>query len=155
MPIKVVALDVYGTILARDDYDDCFPPRKGLCQLFDNCLERGIKVVTISDGLVGNVRNDLVVSFRNCREGQLCLEMFDGFFQMQVGNKELQPILECYGIQPDELLVVGDDPLVDICAAKEIGARFVQCPVYEVNGEREWTFDKVNEALNVSYQPSV
>lgn len=62
--IKVVALDIYGTVLAFDDCDYSCAPRKGLVDLFDRCDARGIKVVTSSDAFIGNMKNDLVMAFK-------------------------------------------------------------------------------------------
>lgn len=142
--IKVVALDVYGTMLAFDDYDYSFPPRKGLEVLLDNCDRRGIKVVTSSDAFTGNVRNDLSIAFKLVPERKLSLDRFDGFFQLDQGIKDFSVVIGHYNIVPAELLVIGDNPNKDIYGALRLGANAVLCPAYCVDGEREWDFGKIN-----------
>ena len=152
--IKIVALDVYGTILAFDDYDSSFPPRKGLEEFFDECDKREIRVVTSSDALTGNVRNDLSIAFRRARELKvghadpsktgLVLERFYGFFQLDQGVKDFSVIIGHYDIVPRELLVVGDNLQKDIHGALMLGANAVHCPVYGVDQGREWDFGKID-----------
>ncbi len=155
-PLKVVALDVYGTILAFDDYDYSCPPRKGLEDLFDNCESRGIKVVTSSDAFTGNVRNDLVIAFRIVLElmldikaksrmkRRLNIDRFDDFFQLDQGMKDFSVIIGHYDIVPKELLVVGDNLNKDIFGALGLGANAILCPVYGVDQGREWDFGKID-----------
>jgi len=142
--IKVVALDVYGTILAFDDNDCCFPPRRGLEVFFDNCEKRGIKVVTSSDSFTGNVRNELSIAFKMVPERKLTLDRFDGFFQLDQGIKDFSVIIGHYDIVPEELLVIGDNPNKDIHGALILGASAILCPAYCIDGEREWDFGKID-----------
>lgn len=151
--IKVVALDVYGTILAFDDPDYSFPSRTGLEEFFDECDKRGIRVVTSSDGLTGNVKNDLANAFRRanglktvvCRLAKgLTIERFDGFFQMDQGVKDFSVIIGHYGIAPRELLVVGDSLEKDIIGAMHSGAYAVRCPVYGVDQGKGWSFGEID-----------
>jgi len=151
--IKVVALDIYGTVLAFDDNDNSFPPRQGLEAFFDECDKRGIKVVTSSDGLTGNVKNDLQIAFRianglktganSCKRG-LTIERFDAFFEMQIGPKDFSVIIGHYDIVPKELLVIGDHINRDIYSALKLGANALHCPAYGVDQGREWDFSKIN-----------
>ena len=142
--IKVVALDVYGTVLAFDDGDYSFPPRKGLEVFLDNCEKRGIKVVTSSDAFTGNVRNDLLVAFKLVPEKKLTLDRFDGFFQLDQGIKDFSIIIGQYDIVPKELLVVGDNPNKDIYGALRLRANAIHCPVYGVDEGGEWDFGKID-----------
>ena len=57
--IKVVALDIYGTVLASGDPNNELPPRKGLKAFLDKCDARRIKVVTASDGHLKNLKRNL------------------------------------------------------------------------------------------------
>ena len=82
MGIKIVAIDIYGTVLASDDFDYSCPPRKGLECFLDQCQAREVKVVTSSDAFNGNVRNDLAMAFRPVPRKKLSIERFDGFFQI-------------------------------------------------------------------------
>ena len=152
--IKVVALDIYGTVLAFNDYDSSFPPRKGLEEFFDACDKREIKVVTSSDAFTGNVKNDLLVAFRREQESKvgapdpskrgLTLERFDDFFQLDQGVKDFSVIIGHYDILPRELLVVGDNQQKDIYGALILGANAVLCPAYGADQGREWDFSKID-----------
>jgi len=152
MPIKVLALDIYATVLAFNDHDYSCPPRDGLELLFDRCDERGIKVVTSSDGMTGNVKNDLAIAFRlvanrrigNQPKSRLCIERFDNFFQLNQGLKDFSIIIGHYNIIPSELLVIGDNPNKDIYAALRLGANAIRCPMYGVDEGREWSFAGIN-----------
>ena len=154
--IKIVTLDIYGTVLAFDDVDDSFPPRKGLADFFDNCEERGIKVVTSSDGGTGNVKNDLSIAFRlvierildpeerkKMRE-RLNLARFDEFFQLDQGEKDFSEIIGYYDIIPSQLLVVGDNLSKDICGALRLRAKAIHCPIYGVDQGAEWDFGMID-----------
>lgn len=147
-PIRVVALDVYGTILAFNDYEYSCPSRKGLGDFFDNCEKRGIKVVTSSDVPTGNVKNDLKIAFKLARDERLSLDKFDDFFQLDQGVKDFSVIIEHYNIIYGELLVVGDNYHKDIIGALRLGAKAIHCPVYGTNEGEEWDFGKIN--LDVS-----
>jgi|GEM_PF-1742633 len=155
-PIEVVALDIYGTVLAFDDHDYSCPPRKGLADFLDNCDRRRIKVVTSSDGFTPNVKNDLLIAFKLVTKRiidpeeqekmrkRLCLERFDGFFQMDQGSKDFSVIIGHYDIAPGQLLVIGDNFYKDICGAAKLGAMTIQCPMYGIDQGREWDFAMVD-----------
>lgn len=144
---KVVALDVYGTILASDDGEYRCPPRDGLEDFLDKCDMLGIRVVTSSDAMVGTVKNDLMRAFRLahqiCSKSKLGLSRFDGFFQLSETPKDFSIIIEHYGINSYQLLVVGDDFGKDICGAMTSGAIGIQCPTYRVAGDGGWNFEKI------------
>lgn len=142
--IKILALDVYGTILATDDFDYAFPPRYGLENLLHRCEEKGIKVVTSSDAFTGNVKNDLEIAFKLVPERGLSLNRFDRFFQLNQGEKDFSAICAHYGIAPRELLVIGDRFDKDISGALRIGANVIHCPAFGINAGSEWNFGNVN-----------
>lgn len=142
--IKVVALDVYGTILAVDDFDYAFPPREELENFLRICEERQIKVVTSSDAFTGNVKNDLEIAFKLVPKKGLSLGRFDGFFQMNAGEKDFSEICAHYGIAPKELLVIGDRFDKDISGALKIEANVIHCPAFGINAGSEWNFGNVN-----------
>ena len=103
MAIKVVALDIYGTVLSSTDYDNELPPRKGLEAFLDKCDVKGIKVVTASDSDFTNLKIDL-------KESGIDIERFDDFFCLnQFPYKDFSLIVDSYKIQPQELFVIGDD----------------------------------------------
>ena len=152
--IKVVALDIYGTVLAFDDHDCSLPPRKGFEKFLDECDERGIKVVTSSDAFIGNVQLDLTIAFKcakNLKTKQsdalrigLSLKRFDNFFQLDQEVKDFSIIIGHYDILPSELLVIGDNPNKDIHGALILGANAVFCPAYGVEQGRHWDFSQIN-----------
>ena len=142
--IKIVALDIYGTILATDDCDYCCPPRKGLEVFLDNCDKRIIKVVTSSDAFTGNVKNDLEIAFRLAQGKRLSLYRFDNFFQLAQGLKDFSIIIGHYDIIPSELLVIGDNPNKDIYAALMPGARAILCPAFRTDEGRDWDFGNID-----------
>lgn len=154
--IRVVVLDVYGTILAFDDPDYSCPSRKGLEDFLDACQARGIRVVTSSDAFVGNVKNDLERTFRlviermvtpkekQAMRRRLSLARFDGFFQLDQGIKDFSIIIGHYDIIPSELLVIGDNPSKDIYGALRLGAKAIRCPVYGVKEGWDFDFGKID-----------
>ena len=156
MPLKVVALDIYGTVLAFDDCDYSCPPRLGFADFLDACEARKIKVVTSSDGYIPNVKNDLEIAFkmvierlltpeeRLAMKKRLNLNRFDGFFQLDQGIKDFSIIISHYNIISSELLVIGDNPNKDICGALKVKANARLCPIYGINQGRDWDFSKMN-----------
>ncbi len=122
--IKVVALDIYGTVLASDDPDNELPFRKGLEKFFDNCFSKKIKVVSSSDAPIETTKIDL-------QSAGLDTNKFDRFYQLnQLPRKDFSIIIGDYRIQPRELLVIGDNYGKDIMGAIEHGACFLQVPEY-------------------------
>ena len=49
MKTKVIAFDVYGTLLYHADPENCLPPRRGFLDFAKECTEKGIILVTSSD----------------------------------------------------------------------------------------------------------
>jgi hypothetical protein len=144
LPIKVVALDIYGTVLTFDDCDYGYPPRLDLADFLDECDRRGIKVVTSSDCFTGNVKNDLEIAFKKVPGKRLTLFRFDGFFQLDQGVKDFSVIIGHYDIVPEELLVIGDNPNKNIWGAHRQRANAILCPVYGVDQGKDWDFSKIN-----------
>lgn len=143
LDIKVVALDIYGTVLASDDNDNSFPPRKGLEDFLDKCKKRGIKVVTSSDAYIPDVKAVLESCFNNFPERGLSLERFNEFFRLdELPVKDFSRIVGHYDITPRELLVIGDS-YKDVGGALKYGCCFLRCPEYRVDGKREFDFAKV------------
>ena len=142
--IKVVALDVYGTILACDDHDYACAPRQGLENLLAECRQRNLLVVTSSDAYIHNVKTDLQLAFDLVPERELRLDRFHNFFQLDQPEKDFSLITGFYGISPGELLVVGDNPVKDIQGATITGAKFVLCPVYSVSEGKDWDLGQID-----------
>ena len=88
MAIEVVALDIYGTILATDDSDNVCRPRRGFYDFVQRMHSNGRKIVTASDAHIGSQKMDLGATFSHLAElsnGKevLTLEDFDYFFQLE------------------------------------------------------------------------
>lgn len=152
MAIKVVALDIYGTVLNADDHDSEYPPRRGLSQFIDECDRRGIAVVTSSDDYTNSVKMNLGVAFEVAGDKSLHLARFSGFFQLY-GMKDFSVILEHFNITGDQLLVIGDNFDADIRGAREAGAKAIHCPKYCMAPDmralleedyKEWDFTQIN-----------
>ena len=142
MVIKVLTLDVYGTILSSIDSENQFPPRGGLEILLDHCDKKSIKVVISSDACVSDILFDF-------KKAGIDNQRFLGFFRMTENPKEFREIIEYYKIKPEELLVIGDSACADIAGAKNIHARFYQVPKYTSPETRElFDFEKIMELLN-------
>jgi FMN phosphatase YigB (HAD superfamily) len=123
MAIKVVALDIYGTVLATRDADNECPPRKGLSAFFDNCDSLGVKIASASDANIQNVKIDL-------KESGVNIEKFDRFFRLdQLPYKDFSIVSRAYSISAGELLVVGDSDK-DINGALKIEAKYIRVPEY-------------------------
>lgn len=122
MKTKVLALDVYGTILSSIDIQWEFPPRNGLIELLDFCEEQDIKTITTSDANLTDLRLDL-------KKTGIPTRRFESF-ELKGSPKEFGPIIAFYGIQPNELLVVGDSQEADINGAINMGARYLHVPKY-------------------------
>ena len=127
--VKVVALDIYGTLLATSDPDNELKPRKGAEKFFEKCSSRGIKVVSASDAAyIPLLKSEL----EECLERVgLGLEVFDAFYQLnQLPCKDFSQIIADYKILPCELLVIGDRLDKDINGAVKCGACFIHVPEF-------------------------
>ena len=121
--IKIIALDIYGTILATEDPENLLKPRKGLEKFFDKCKAKGIKVVASSDADTTNIKIDLKESGANVAK-------FDRFYELKQAPKDFSVIIKDYGINPKELLVVGDSDK-DIEGAINCKAGHFRVPEYK------------------------
>ena len=123
LDIKVIALDIYGTVLCSDDADGEMPPRKGLKAFFDKCEEKDIKVVSASDAGINDVKYDL-------KSAGVAIDRFDKFFKLDhYPVKDFMIITRDYGITPRNILIIGDS-YKDIGGATKVGAYYVHVPEY-------------------------
>lgn len=121
--IKIIALDIYGTVLATDDPDNELPPRRGLESFFQDCKNKKIKIVSASDNDITNTRIDL-------EESGVDPSHFDKFYQLdQYPHKDFSQLLKDYDITAAELLVIGDSDK-DIGGAVKIKANYLRVPEY-------------------------
>jgi len=126
--IKVIALDIYGTILATDDPENLLLPRKGFSSLVAKCKSKDIKIVSTSDAFITNVQIDL-------SESKINLSIFDKFYMLnQSPFKNFSQVVKDYHIQPQELLVIGDSAK-DINGAKTINSQYYIVPEYRTTSK--------------------
>ena len=122
MVIKVLALDIYGTVLATKDPENKLGPRKGFGKLVEKCKQREIIIVGASDASPISVRNDL-------EESGVDLDIFLEFYELTQDPKDFSFILNDYSLNPQELLVIGDSDK-DFQGAIRCGCRGIKIPEY-------------------------
>ena len=135
MAIKVVAFDVYGTILASDDHDNGFRPRRGFCDFVKRCRDEGRIVVTASDADLDVQKRHLGATFRHWGEisgDEIGLDVFDNLFRLVETPKEFGVIVKHYGVHPREVYVFGDNYDKDILGAKAAGCLSLHVPEYRI-----------------------
>jgi len=125
---RVIALDIYDTVLCDDDPENAMPPRKGIGDFIRLAKSLGIRVVTSSDAPIEQVMRHLDEVFLG-RVG-FGIEIFDGFFRLQMKPKKYGEILRHFGIQNEELMVIGDSQEKDLSGAP-INSTLVLVPPYE------------------------
>ena len=141
--IKIVCLDIYGTVLAIDDHDQELPPRQGLKEFFDICDKKRIRVIATSDGYVDNVRRDINMCFNLHDRFGLTIDRFFDFYQLgEAAPKDYSLVARSLGIDCSEILVIGDGPK-DFFGARKYGCPLIICPPYTIEGEREFSFANI------------
>ncbi len=141
--IKVIGLDIYGTVLASDEADNVMPPRKGIERFFDLCESRQIRIVSASDSDIENVKMDLESCFKRFPERRMSVERFNYFFLMdQLPVKDFSLIVGHFDILPRELIVIGDG-WKDIGGAKRIGTKYLQVPEYTIRDGYDFDFGEI------------
>lgn len=121
---KIIALDIYGTVLATDDPENRLPLREGTLDFLERCKELGIKVISSSDADICGVMTDL-------GEKGIDLEkLIHRFIQFRETPKEFGVLLAEYKITPEGLFVIGDSLAKDIAGARAIGANYYYVPEY-------------------------
>jgi hypothetical protein len=140
--IRVVALDVFGTVLSN--FDEQAPPRKGLETFLQKCKaqEPKVKVVTTSDDHPLKVVYCLRTCFERHNVPHL-IDLIDGFIGIElledkragpsgvefIDYKDFLPVITAFKILSQELLVIGDLER-DSYGAKKAGAQLIQVPPY-------------------------
>ena len=133
MNTKVIAFDVYGTILMTTDYDNCVPFRKGFVDFALECKRIGIILVSSSDNSIPLTKNNLEMS-------GVPLDLFFDHYQMEKGGpKSFNLILNFFDINGDELHVFGDRPECDIEPACKLGCGATLVPVFDsLSDDFDW-----------------
>lgn len=143
--IRLVALDVYGTILASDDADNKMPPRKGIEKFCDVCNDNRVPIVTISDSNLGNLKRDLTECFERHPKRHMSLSRFYDFFEMNPGGpKEFIDFLMYYRINAWQVLVIGDSQKRDIDGAARVGACHLLVPEYKMAEGGRFNFTSID-----------
>jgi FMN phosphatase YigB (HAD superfamily) len=136
MVIRLIALDVYETILATDDSENQMPPRKGFVDFIKKYRNKGKLIVSASDIPVNCQRKDLKSSlshYERVYHERLYLEdLFDNFFQLTENPKEFKRIIEQYNLRSEEILVIGDNYDKDIKGAIKSGCRYYHVPEFRL-----------------------
>lgn len=123
MKPRIIALDIYGTVLASDDSDNVYPPRRGFFEFMTRAVFGGARVVSSSDASLDVLKCDL-------RESGIDPWIFWNMYHLNQPNyKDMSLILEGEGISASELLVVGDSEK-DRLGAEKVGAKFFLVPKY-------------------------
>jgi FMN phosphatase YigB (HAD superfamily) len=140
----------YYAILFGDDPENCVPARNGFVQFAQNCISRGIVLVTSSDNGTDLVKIDL-------RASGIPLELFADHFRMENGQpKNFWPILERFKIDPRDLFVFGDRFDLDIDPAMRQGCRALLIPPYDsLQDSFDWmsVMHFVTEPVGYSSEP--
>ncbi len=138
--IKVIALDVYGTILPTKGEN---VKRKGLDAFLQKCKNQGLILCTCSDAEINDV-------MENFREAELNPRYFDEYFKMERKGKNFyklpknfSPILEHYNLFPEELLVIGDRIQRDINPAENLGCKTILVPEYFVKEDNNFDMNGI------------
>lgn len=141
MKTKVIALDVYGTMLST--IGKGWPKRKGLDLLLKRFKDRGLTLCICSDADTYNIKKDL-------SESGVDLKYFDEYFKMprQQGDFTKQPknfnsILKHYDLTPKELLVIGDRKERDIIPAKKLGCNAILVPEYYRKNDNDFDINDI------------
>jgi len=135
---KVVALDIYGTMLPTKGRQ---VKRKGLDALLQKCKNKGLILCTCSDAEI----NEMLIDFE---EADLNRKYFDRFFKMKKGiwnePKNFSPILKHYNLIPWELTIIGDRKERDIKPALYLGCKAILVPEYKFAKENDFDLNEIN-----------
>jgi FMN phosphatase YigB (HAD superfamily) len=122
--IKVIAFDVYRTILCSEDPENCMGPRTGFLEFSEKCIFKGVRLVTSSDNQLWHTKNDL-------NESGVPLGLFTDHYQMEKSQpKYFGFIIDFFAILPEELYVFGDRLDYDIEPALDQGCQATLVPPY-------------------------
>lgn len=125
---KLIALDIYGTVLHSHDTENRVPPREGLLNFLLQARQKGIGVITYSDADLRNLKIDL-------KDSGVDISLFDDFYYMdtQGGScpKDPDVVLRDFNLRPDQLLVIGNDEYLDLSFARAKGCKTLLVPSYD------------------------
>lgn len=148
METKVVAFDIYGTMLPTVGTQR---KRKGLDRLLERCKKQGLTLCTCSDAYTESVLSDF-------RKAGLDKRDFDRFFNMprETGvyghftraPKNIKLILDYYLNKgtissSDQLTVVGDRELRDIKPALRLGCNTILVSEYYEKNDNDFDINGI------------
>jgi FMN phosphatase YigB (HAD superfamily) len=135
--INFVFLDIYGTVLCSNDFDNSAPLREGTISFFEEAKKRRIKVVSTSDAS----NESVAMNFQEVAENHPSGFDISWFYhRMRVPGlpKEFDLVVKSLEaktkqkISPERILVIGDTWEKDIDGAKQINAHYFQVPEYRL-----------------------
>jgi len=132
---KVIAFDIYGTVLCTDDPENAMPPRTGFVEFILRVKSFGLKTISTSDADLTNLKLDLSATFRG--RAPFGPEVFDDFYRLMMVPKDYADILADYHLNAEELLVIGNTFYKDLVGAPPFASRIL-VPSY---GETPNNFD--------------
>ncbi|MGV8151950.1 MAG: HAD family hydrolase [Candidatus Nanoarchaeia archaeon] len=145
--IKLVAWDVYGTLIESSGDETKDVPELEKSRLRPNALEalalinsKKILQVTSSDAPNDYVKLSLE------KQGINWTDYFNGIYNLTSIPKDYTNILEKYNIKPENLLVIGDNKYYDLSRAKEQGCQILWVPENEV-GFSELPLEEIEKIL--------
>jgi len=131
MKTHLVALDVYGTFLDSEDFENACPPRKGFEEFVEKCKSLNLKLITSSDSDVSNLMTNIEETFKNSRyTPKPTLDIFESFYRLSGTPKDFSGIIEHYNLTPEQLFVIGDNYEKDIAGAEALGCSILHVPEY-------------------------
>ena len=145
--IRVIAFDIYGTVLCEDDPENAMPPRLGFVDFVRLAKEQRIKLTSTSDADITNLLLDLSATFGG--RAPFGPEIFDRFYRLAMKPKDYSELLVDFAIRPDELMVIGNSEDKDLLGAP-VSSHRVLVPTYCCAEEGEFDLRQVMHFCNVS-----
>ena len=136
--IKLVGLDYFGTVACHYDEEEICPFRNGLDSFFDICDSLGIKIAITSDKPIEEVRKSMErYAENNQRNLWIRNSKIWGRYQLSGRHKDFSRVIGAEGIEPKELLVIGDEVENDVGGALDSGANCQLIRPYDTLREQD------------------
>ena len=124
---KVIAFDIYGTLLCEDDPDNEMPPRLGFAKFILQAKSLAIKLASTSDENNATLLIDLRETFAD--RVPFGPEVFDKYYRLAMVPKDYSRVLIDFSINPEELLIIGNDEYKDLSRAPASSSKIL-VPTY-------------------------
>jgi len=125
---KVVACDIYGTVLCENDPENIMPPRRGFVEFVRQVKGYDIQLVSTSDANNTNLLLDIEATFKD--RVPFGPEIFDKHYHLTMIPKSYSDLLVDFAINPEELLVIGNDYRNDLSGAPILASKIL-VPTYK------------------------